>query len=245
MASHCAVTSTIDDRPEEATSRLGRRERRLARRQKTQTCCRVAGLVAVLLVGVSATAVGVSADPGRTPKAYAAPETRDLPSLDLTVARRSVSTRPVEGVLLTQAAAAAEEHRAIEAWVFTAKVNAAKAAAAQAAASQAAAQAAVARDAAKAAALRAPAPAAPAPTPARTTGVNWDGIASCETGGNWSMQGSRYSGGLGFANTTWSSFGGGQFAPNAGQATREQQIVVAERVYARYGLSGWGCRAYG
>ena len=75
--------------------------------------------------------------------------------------------------------------------------------------------------------------------------MNWDGIARCETGGNWSMQGSRYSGGLGFANTTWSSFGGGQFAPNAGQATREQQIVVAERVYARYGLSGWGCRAYG
>jgi hypothetical protein len=248
MASHCAVTSTNDDRPEEATSRLGRRERRQeARRQKTQTCCRVAGLVAVLLVGVSATAVGVSTDPGRTPKAYAAAETRDLPNLDLTVAKRAVTPRPVEGVLLTHAAAATEEHRAIDAWVFTAKVNAAKAAAAQAAASQAAAQAAVARDAARAAALRAPAPApaAPASTPARTTGVNWDGIANCETGGNWSMQGSRFSGGLGFANTTWSSFGGGQFAPNAGQATREQQIVVAERVYARYGLSGWGCRAHG
>jgi len=244
MASRCAVTSIIDDRPEEET-RLGRRERRLeARRQKTRTCCRVAGLVAVLLVGVSATAVGVSADPGRTSKAYAAPETRNLRNVDLTVARKSVSPRPVEGVLLTHAAAETES-RAVDAWVFTAKANAAKAAAAQASAAGAAAQAAVARDAARAAALRAaPAP-APAPTPARTTGVNWDGIASCETGGNWSMQGSRFSGGLGFANTTWSSFGGGQFAPNAGQATREQQIVVAERVYARYGLSGWGCRAHG
>lgn len=77
------------------------------------------------------------------------------------------------------------------------------------------------------------------------TGVNWDGIARCETGGNWSMRGSRYSGGLGFYNGTWNAFGGREFAPNAGMATREEQIVVAERVYARYGLSGWGCRRYG
>ena len=77
------------------------------------------------------------------------------------------------------------------------------------------------------------------------TGVNWDGIARCETGGNWSMQGPSFSGGVGFYNGTWNGFGGQQFAPNAGMATREQQIVVAERVYARYGLSGWGCRAYG
>ena len=80
---------------------------------------------------------------------------------------------------------------------------------------------------------------------ARRTNVNWDGIAGCETGGNWQMRGSTFSGGLGFANSTWSSFGGREFAPNAGMASREQQIVVAERVYARYGLSGWGCRRYG
>jgi Transglycosylase-like domain len=76
-------------------------------------------------------------------------------------------------------------------------------------------------------------------------GVNWDGIANCETGGNWGMNGSRFSGGLGFANSTWNSFGGRQFASNAGSASRAQQIVVAQRVYARYGLSGWGCRRYG
>ena len=70
-------------------------------------------------------------------------------------------------------------------------------------------------------------------------------IARCETGGNWQMVGPRYSGGVGFANTTWDGFGGREFAPMAGYATREQQIIVAERVYARYGLSGWGCRAYG
>jgi hypothetical protein len=77
------------------------------------------------------------------------------------------------------------------------------------------------------------------------TGVDWDGIAQCETGGNWGMQGSSYSGGLGFANSTWSGFGGREFAPNAGMASREEQIHVAERVYARYGLSGWGCRRHG
>jgi hypothetical protein len=69
----------------------------------------------------------------------------------------------------------------------------------------------------------------------------WDRIAQCETGGDWSMQGSRYSGGVGFANSTWNAFGGREFAPNAGLATREQQIVVAERVRDYGGYTGWGC----
>ena len=68
----------------------------------------------------------------------------------------------------------------------------------------------------------------------------WDRIAACETQGNWSMQGPSFSGGVGFANSTWSSFGGNEFAPNAGQATREQQIIVAERVRARVGMGAWG-----
>ena len=69
----------------------------------------------------------------------------------------------------------------------------------------------------------------------------WDRIAACETGGNWAMQGSSFSGGVGFANTTWNAFGGQQLASNAGLATREQQIVVAERVRAYGGYTGWGC----
>ena len=69
----------------------------------------------------------------------------------------------------------------------------------------------------------------------------WDRIAACETQGNWSMQGPSFSGGVGFANSTWSSFGGNEFAPNAGQATREQQIIIAERVRARVGMGAWGC----
>lgn len=69
----------------------------------------------------------------------------------------------------------------------------------------------------------------------------WDRIAACETQGNWSMRGPSFSGGIGFANSTWSSFGGTEFAANAGDATREQQIVVAERVRARVGMGAWGC----
>lgn len=74
--------------------------------------------------------------------------------------------------------------------------------------------------------------------------VNWDGIARCETGGNWQHQ-TRYDGGLGILHAAWIEFGGREFAEYGSQATREQQIVVAERIHARYGLSGWGCRAYG
>lgn len=69
----------------------------------------------------------------------------------------------------------------------------------------------------------------------------WDTIAACETQGNWSMRGSSFSGGVGFSNAAWDSFGGREFAPNAGQATREQQIVVAERIRASVGLGAWGC----
>ncbi len=69
----------------------------------------------------------------------------------------------------------------------------------------------------------------------------WDAIANCETGGNWAMQGPLYSGGTGIYNGTWNAFGGQQFGANAGQATREQQIIVAERIRARYGFSAWGC----
>jgi hypothetical protein len=69
----------------------------------------------------------------------------------------------------------------------------------------------------------------------------WDRIAACETQGDWSMRGSSFSGGVGFSNAAWSQWGGSEFAPNAGQATREQQIVVAERIRASVGMGAWGC----
>jgi len=79
------------------------------------------------------------------------------------------------------------------------------------------------------------------------TGDLWDRVAVCETGGyqgappgvaNWSMKGSTYSGGLGFANTTWSAYRYEWMPANAGDANREEQILVAERVR-------WELRPYG
>ena len=92
-----------------------------------------------------------------------------------------------------------------------------------------------------------PAPApdpAPAPAPSSSGGwsVNWDAIATCESGNNWSINtGNGYYGGLQFDIGTWLSNGGGQFAPRADLASKDQQIQIAERVYAARGLSPWAC----
>ena len=63
----------------------------------------------------------------------------------------------------------------------------------------------------------------------------WDALAQCESGGNWAINTGRYEGGLQFLNSTWLANGGGSFAQRAYQATREQQIAVAETLLARTG----------
>ena len=87
-------------------------------------------------------------------------------------------------------------------------------------------------------------PAAPAaePAPAAATGV-WDDIAQCESGGNWAINtGNGYYGGLQFLGSTWQNYGGGEFAARADLATRDQQIVVAERIRDDVGYGAWpGC----
>ena len=56
----------------------------------------------------------------------------------------------------------------------------------------------------------------------------WDRIARCESGGNWATNtGNGYYGGLQFLTSTWLSAGGGQYAPRADLASRDQQIAVA------------------
>ena len=71
-------------------------------------------------------------------------------------------------------------------------------------------------------------------------GSTWDRVAQCESGGNWNTNtGNGYHGGLQFSPSTWRSFGGGQFAPKAHQASRAEQIVVAERVLAQQGWNAW------
>ncbi len=90
----------------------------------------------------------------------------------------------------------------------------------------------------------APQPAAPAPAPSNSGGwsVNWDAIAKCESTNNWSINtGNGYYGGLQFDIGTWLANGGGQYAPRADLATKDQQIAVAETTYASRGLSPWAC----
>jgi hypothetical protein len=68
----------------------------------------------------------------------------------------------------------------------------------------------------------------------------WDRVASCESGGNWGINtGNGYHGGLQFSQGTWASHGGGEYASSANQATRDQQIAVAERVLASQGRGAW------
>ncbi|MGW0037766.1 transglycosylase family protein [Gordonia sp. NPDC003376] len=72
------------------------------------------------------------------------------------------------------------------------------------------------------------------------TDSEWNQVAQCESGGNWAINtGNGYQGGLQFSPSTWAAHGGGEFAPSANQATREQQIVVAERVLASQGKGAW------
>lgn len=78
-------------------------------------------------------------------------------------------------------------------------------------------------------------------------GSRWDQLAQCEAGGNWATNtGNGFGGGLQFMHqssySTWLSFGGGEFAPHPWEASREQQIVVAEKVLASSGWGAWpGC----
>ena len=75
-----------------------------------------------------------------------------------------------------------------------------------------------------------------------SSGINWEGIAQCESTGNWSINtGNGYYGGLQFDNSTWASGGGLAYAPRADLASKEQQIAVAENVAASRGSSPWAC----
>lgn len=109
------------------------------------------------------------------------------------------------------------------------------------------------------------------------TDAFWDKLAQCETAQNW-QDGGRYAGGLGIMTSssfpkadmgTWERYGGEEFAKSPDKATRDEQIIVANRIAvggyrtvvnrdkewakihgvpAQYvwdqkavGLTGWGC----
>ena len=78
------------------------------------------------------------------------------------------------------------------------------------------------------------------PAAVRTSAVGgtvWDRLAQCESGGNWSTNtGNGYSGGLQFSASTWRANGG---SGSAHQASRAEQIRVAQRVQASQGWAAW------
>ena len=72
------------------------------------------------------------------------------------------------------------------------------------------------------------------------TASEWDAVAQCESGGNWSINtGNGYYGGLQFSASTWAAYGGTQYAAQANQASKAQQIAVAEKVLASQGKGAW------
>jgi hypothetical protein len=72
---------------------------------------------------------------------------------------------------------------------------------------------------------------------ANADSVNWDAIAECESGGNWSINsGNGHYGGLQFKQATWTSNGG---RGNPATASRAEQIRVAENVLRSQGLKAW------
>jgi resuscitation-promoting factor RpfB len=85
-----------------------------------------------------------------------------------------------------------------------------------------------------------PPPPPPAPKPAASTSNVWDRLARCEAGGNWAMNsGNGYHGGLQFHPDTWNRHKPSGYPTYAYQASREQQIVVGERVQRSQGWAAW------
>ncbi|MFG2759244.1 transglycosylase family protein [Streptomyces wuyuanensis] len=77
-------------------------------------------------------------------------------------------------------------------------------------------------------------------TASAATASEWDAVAQCESGGNWSINtGNGYYGGLQFSASTWAAYGGTAFASTADQASKSQQIQIAEKVLAGQGKGAW------
>jgi hypothetical protein len=84
-----------------------------------------------------------------------------------------------------------------------------------------------------------------APGLANATSVNWDAVAQCESGGDWSINtGNGYYGGLQFVPSTWTANGG---TGSPSRASRAEQIRVAENTLRSQGIGAWpvcGARAH-
>ena len=85
----------------------------------------------------------------------------------------------------------------------------------------------------------------PEPTPTETEepvyDPKWDEVAECESGGDWAIVSAdgRFSGGVQFSKTSWDAMGGQEFAAYPNQASKEEQIIVAERLEDVQGMGAW------
>ncbi|MEU5808697.1 transglycosylase family protein [Streptomyces sp. NPDC047718] len=72
--------------------------------------------------------------------------------------------------------------------------------------------------------------------------TTWDKVARCESSNDWSYSkaGWPYYGGLQIVKSTWDAYGGTQYAAYPHQATKQQQILTAERILAGQGPKAWG-----
>jgi hypothetical protein len=57
----------------------------------------------------------------------------------------------------------------------------------------------------------------------------WEAVSWCETNHDWD-DGGYFSGGLGMAQSVWEGYGGKQFASRPPKATKEEQIIVGNRM---------------
>jgi hypothetical protein len=73
------------------------------------------------------------------------------------------------------------------------------------------------------------------------SGTTWDQVAQCVGGGSWSADtGNGRYGGLQLTQDDWDKYGGLDYATSPDQASRSQQIAVAEKILAARGVSVWG-----
>ncbi|MER5901424.1 transglycosylase family protein [Streptomyces mirabilis] len=71
-------------------------------------------------------------------------------------------------------------------------------------------------------------------------GTTWDRVAECESAGQWSADsGNGYYGGLQISQADWEKYGGLAYASSADEASRSQQIAIAEKLLDDQGLAAW------
>lgn len=94
------------------------------------------------------------------------------------------------------------------------------------------------------------APATPvlaAPATSHHFASKWDRIAWCESGGQWHHRPvhnrwGTFSGGLMIMHSVWRHYGGTRYASAPYLATKAQQIIIANRIWADRGSRAWQCK---